>query len=584
MLTVEPLTYAWAEHYGIPYDPTWKVCNGFFVPFDSISYMDLDAQWADELETHLLSLELETFVKNGIGGVVDMLLERVQPRCATLPALDGHIDWSALRLLPPEEIEVPRTAFPTRGWLDPLSPPTGDPDDYHRRVRYEAWIPFTGDAKYFTVDTNQGLANWIPIRIVNHTVRFSYLDYYEAGRVQAELNIRYAQLFSALQTVSANTESSFRSRHEALLRHHALARREVLERRAVTLSASSLRVEMPPSPPVSPLSIPSPSEVDMTTTNANNKTVFVVHGRNTAAVNAMFHFLRSVGLEPRDFDDVRNHMPGTPTLWEVIEEAFANAGAIVVLLTPDERVALHPSFVGVGDVDRWQSRANVLIEAGAAMSLDRKRTFLVKLGDAQWGSDFAGMHYRALGNDEKSRSDFRNSLNTVCAVNLIATDYLNSARGGDFEACLEGLGNTPVQSPFDFTKPIPAKSPAQERIDAELSKLAETLDVLHRDWRTEREPNARNYDRAKFCLRKLSTAFASHWAQLHTQGLAVDQTAGDSVVSVAKQLVDYPVRSGKNPKFWTWGDWVFSAVALLASNPLTAELPTEPSDESAHDG
>ena len=178
-------------------------------------------------------------------------------------------------------------------------------------------------------------------------------------------------------------------------------------------------------------------------------------------------------------------MRGTPMLWEVIEEAFATAAAIVILMTPDEYVALHPAYASneAEQLGSWQARSNVLFEAGAAMIRDRDRTFLMKLGKTQWGSDFSGMRYEAIGNDAGSRSNFRSALTKVADVNMELNTYLEPLRAGDFEACLTSHDSVTPHSPF---KPsVALKSADQVKVDDELRTLAKALTQLEQEWRTE---------------------------------------------------------------------------------------------------
>ena len=99
--------------------------------------------------------------------------------------------------------------------------------------------------------------------------------------------------------------------------------------------------------------------------------MFVVYGRNQQARLAMFTFLRSVGLSPVEWSQaLAATRKASPYIGEVVGTALATAGAIVVLWTPDEIVALRPEYAD-GDDDpeimpSAQARPNVLFEAGLA--------------------------------------------------------------------------------------------------------------------------------------------------------------------------------------------------------------------------
>jgi predicted nucleotide-binding protein len=130
--------------------------------------------------------------------------------------------------------------------------------------------------------------------------------------------------------------------------------------------------------------------------------VFVVHGRDNDAVEMVFAFLREVGLQPAAFEDARR-MTGRPMpyIGEVLEAAFANAQAVLVLFTPDERVELakrlRPRDQPI-QVEH-QPRPNVLIEAGVALTTHPDRTVIVEMGNVRNISDLAGRHMVRMAED-----------------------------------------------------------------------------------------------------------------------------------------------------------------------------------------
>ncbi|MBP1823036.1 nucleotide-binding protein [Mycobacterium sp. OAE908] len=180
--------------------------------------------------------------------------------------------------------------------------------------------------------------------------------------------------------------------------------------------------------------------------SADPKRVFVVHGRNEAARQSMFTFLRAVGLNPIEWSRALAATgSASPYIGEVLDTAFDMAQAIVVLMTPDEMaylVAHHAS--GADDPDTKpgpQARPNVLFEAGIAMGRDPRRTILVELGTLRPFSDVAGRHAVRLSNSPEKRLDLANRLKTAgCEVDTSGTDWL---KAGDF-AAPEARGETPV--------------------------------------------------------------------------------------------------------------------------------------------
>jgi hypothetical protein len=80
---------------------------------------------------------------------------------------------------------------------------------------------------------------------------------------------------------------------------------------------------------------------------ANDKVhrVFVVHGRNSPLVAAMSTLLKSLGVVPLDFTEVRlSETFRGRYIGDVLDHAFDLAQAIVVLVTGEENVRLRARF------------------------------------------------------------------------------------------------------------------------------------------------------------------------------------------------------------------------------------------------
>src|SRR5262249_55415965 len=130
--------------------------------------------------------------------------------------------------------------------------------------------------------------------------------------------------------------------------------------------------------------------------------VFVIHGRNDLARNSVSAFLRSIGLDPIEWE-VALQMTGKPSpyIGEVLDVVFARAQALVVLMTPDDIVHLDPTLCEPGDpelVAQAQPRANVLIEAGMALGRYPERTIIVEFGKVKIPTDIDGRHRVRLDN------------------------------------------------------------------------------------------------------------------------------------------------------------------------------------------
>lgn len=163
--------------------------------------------------------------------------------------------------------------------------------------------------------------------------------------------------------------------------------------------------------------------------------VFVVHGRNIAARNAVFTFLRAIGLKPIEWDQaIARTGSGSPYVGEVLDLAFREGQAVVVLLTPDDVAYLRHEYAhGDGDPETTptgQARPNVLFEAGMAFGRDPKRTILIEMGDVRPFSDIGGRHTIRMSESAEKRKSLASRLETAgCPVDLSGADWLSA---GDF--------------------------------------------------------------------------------------------------------------------------------------------------------
>ena len=166
---------------------------------------------------------------------------------------------------------------------------------------------------------------------------------------------------------------------------------------------------------------------------ADRAAVMVVHGRDLEAANAVFDWLRAVGLRPQEWGQAVAAVDDpTPFIGEVLEAAFRKAQAVVVLFTPDEHVQLRPGLAE-HDEDQWrlQARPNVLLEAGMALGSHPKRTVLVALGEPAMPSDLAGRHYVRISSPASLRELASRLERADCPVDLSGTGWLDSKRFPD---------------------------------------------------------------------------------------------------------------------------------------------------------
>jgi len=162
-------------------------------------------------------------------------------------------------------------------------------------------------------------------------------------------------------------------------------------------------------------------------------TVFVVHGRNSTARDAVFAFLRAIGLRPLEWSQaIRLARGGAPYVGEILEAAFREAAAVVVLITPDDEARLRRAFIRSEDPGyernlTGQARPNVLFEAGMAFGRDPNSTVLVQIGEVRPFSDVAGRHVVRLSNQPSSRQEFATKLaNAGCNVDTSGADWLSA--------------------------------------------------------------------------------------------------------------------------------------------------------------
>jgi predicted nucleotide-binding protein len=160
----------------------------------------------------------------------------------------------------------------------------------------------------------------------------------------------------------------------------------------------------------------------------DRRKVFVVFGRNTFMLDEVRKFLRVIGLYPITWGDALEYSgQGAAFTSEVLEAAFRQAWAMVVLLTGDDLILPTSQMAHLHTPEKVspasQPRANVIFETGMAFGNRRltKRTILL---------DFDFDRLRLISNlGDRQRLRFNNSLNrredfirrlraAGCAVNL----------------------------------------------------------------------------------------------------------------------------------------------------------------------
>lgn len=164
-----------------------------------------------------------------------------------------------------------------------------------------------------------------------------------------------------------------------------------------------------------------------------NKKVFVIHGRNEKIRKSFFEFLRSIGLQPIEWNQaIKLTGKSSPYIGEIIEAGLNEAKSIIVLFTPDETATLKEEFIQNPEERHPvpQSRPNVVFEAGMAMGKNPDRTVLVEIGNIREISDIIGRHVVKFNGTPKKRKELITKLkNAGCNVDDSGSDWLEA---GDF--------------------------------------------------------------------------------------------------------------------------------------------------------
>ncbi|HZT97410.1 MAG TPA: nucleotide-binding protein [Chloroflexota bacterium] len=173
---------------------------------------------------------------------------------------------------------------------------------------------------------------------------------------------------------------------------------------------------------------------------ADRNRVFVAYGRDGEATAALWSFLQDLGLKPLDWwEMVAETGQGSPFTGEIVDQALKMAQAIVILMTPDDLVRLHPDLVQVGEapyelVTAFQPRPNVLFEAGLAFGRRPDRTILVELGTMRPVTDLGGRHTVRLRTEQTLR-DLASRLEVAgCPVDRSNQAWLDASRFANLKA------------------------------------------------------------------------------------------------------------------------------------------------------
>ncbi|MFE1318044.1 CATRA conflict system CASPASE/TPR repeat-associated protein [Kitasatospora phosalacinea] len=196
-------------------------------------------------------------------------------------------------------------------------------------------------------------------------------------------------------------------------------------------------LERPPAPSTGPPATASAApEAPAAAPPERSREVFVVHGRDEPSRRAVFAFLRALGLRPLEWEElVARTGQSSPYLGETVARAMPLAQAVVVVLTPEDVVRLHPELAPGRDPElrpALQPRPNVLLELGMALAVHPDRTVILLAGEQRPVTDLGGRNYVRLTGGPECRSKIAGRLRLAgCPVDTSGQDWL---RAGDFAA------------------------------------------------------------------------------------------------------------------------------------------------------
>ncbi len=168
----------------------------------------------------------------------------------------------------------------------------------------------------------------------------------------------------------------------------------------------------------------------------DRRKVMVVVGRDERLVESLFNFLRTIDLQPQEWTKlVGSANSAAPYIGQVLDAAFSECQAVVVLITPDDIAYLRHDLTADPDAEnegipQGQARPNVFYEAGMAIAKFPTRTVFVEVGGTRAASDLSGIHAVRMNESAACRRDLAQRLAIAgCEVDESGTDWLSA---GDF--------------------------------------------------------------------------------------------------------------------------------------------------------
>ncbi|MFS8102106.1 nucleotide-binding protein [Lentzea alba] len=172
-----------------------------------------------------------------------------------------------------------------------------------------------------------------------------------------------------------------------------------------------------------------------------SRNVFVVHGRDTEMKEIVYSILQAFDLRPFDWEDLVAATGSTsPSIMDVVRLAPTIAQAIVVLMTPDDAVQLHPALAGSRDPEsetalNLQARPNVILEMGMSLMVAPERTIVLEAGALRPIGDMGGVNVIRFDGRPYTILKLARRLEVAgCPVNDRAIDLYRTGRFSDLSA------------------------------------------------------------------------------------------------------------------------------------------------------
>ncbi len=165
----------------------------------------------------------------------------------------------------------------------------------------------------------------------------------------------------------------------------------------------------------------------------DQKSVFLVHGRDVVTTENFSIFLRALNIRPIEWSQAESYTGiASPYIGDTIDAGMARAQAVIVLLTGDDEARLLHGFQKPSDPEFErklipQARPNVIFEAGYALAKYPARAVIIQIGEVRPFSDIAGRFLIRFDGSATSRKHVVSRLETAgVEVDATGTDWLTA--------------------------------------------------------------------------------------------------------------------------------------------------------------